>query len=92
MYACEFLLDGAAMVNMLNPGVSSTFYEYAYHVFVPHVTCQLELARRANIIFDQYFQDSLNATAMNLRGEEHNRKVKANILVLGNWNASCGVM
>ena len=34
----KVLLDGAAIVNMLNPGVSRTFQEYDYQVFVPHVT------------------------------------------------------
>ncbi len=61
---------------MLNPGVSRTFQEYAYQVFVPHVTRQLQSARRADIIFEQYFQDSLKATAMSLRGEGVRRKVK----------------
>lgn len=63
------LLDGAAIVNMLNPGASRTFQEYADQIFVPHVKRQLESARRVDIIFDQYFQDSLKATARSLRGE-----------------------
>ena len=65
-------------ICMLNSGVSRTFHEYAYQVFVPHVTCQLESARRADIIFDQYFQGSVKATAMSLRGQGDRRKVKAN--------------
>ena len=50
------LLDAAAIINMLNPGVSRTFQEYAYQVFVPHVTRQLDSSRRVDIIFDQYFR------------------------------------
>ena len=82
-----FLLDGAAVLNMLNPGVSRTFHEYAYQVFVPHVTCQLESARRADIILDWYFQVGVKATAMSLRGQGDSRKVKANTPVPGNWKA-----
>ncbi len=81
-------LDGAAIVYMLNPGTSRTFQEYADQVFVPHVKRQLESARRVDIIFDQYFQDSLKATAMNLREEGDRRKVKANTPVPVNCKAS----
>ncbi len=58
---------------MLNPSVSRTFQEYDYQVFVPHVKRRPESARRVDIIFDQYFQDSLKATAMSLRGEGDRR-------------------
>ena len=81
------LLDGAAIVNMLNPGASRTFQHYADQVFVPHVKRQLDSARRVDIIFDRYFQDSLKATARSLRGEGNRRKVKANTPVPGNWKA-----
>ncbi len=74
-------------MNVLNPGVSRTFHEYASQVFVPHVTCQLESARRADIIFDQYFQGNVKATAISLRGQGNRRKVKANTHVPGNWKA-----
>ena len=50
-------LDGAAMVQMLNPGTAKTF-----QVYVPYSKSQFEKKRRLDIIWDVYMPDSLKAT------------------------------
>ena len=44
------LLDGAAIVNMLNPGASKTFQEYRETVFLPYVTNQLRNVERVGVV------------------------------------------
>ena len=55
------ILDGAAIVNMLAPGTTKTFSEYATQVFLPYVTSQLQHASRVDVVFDEYLPDSLKA-------------------------------
>ena len=47
-------VDGAAIVNMLAPGTTKTFSEYATQVFLPYVTSQLQHASRVDVVFDEY--------------------------------------
>lgn len=35
------ILDGAAVVQMINPGTSKTFQEYGERVFAPYIYAQL---------------------------------------------------
>ena len=35
------ILDGAAIVNMLQPGTTKTFDDYATNVFMPYIELQL---------------------------------------------------
>ncbi|KAJ8406772.1 hypothetical protein AAFF_G00296880 [Aldrovandia affinis] len=55
------ILDGAAIVNMLAPGNAKTFSEYASLVFLPYITSQLQHTSRVDIVWDEYFPDSLKA-------------------------------
>ena len=81
------LLDGAAFVNMLNPGPSKTFMEYGQGVFLlreksaPHV-------RRADVVCDIYIADSLKVTTRNKRGKGIRQCVKPDTKIPGNWAAS----
>ena len=43
-------LDGAAVVQMLNPGVGKTFQEYTDMVFLPYVSNQLTTAQRVDVV------------------------------------------
>ena len=53
------LLDGAVVVQMLNPGAVKTFQEYADKVFLPYVFQQLSSTQRLDIIWDEYIPNSL---------------------------------
>ena len=44
-------LDGAAVVQMLNPGTAKTFLDYAEQVFLPYVSAQLENTTRVDIVW-----------------------------------------
>ena len=54
------IVDGAAIVNMLRPGDVKTFSEYAQQVFLPYIKSQLQQVNRVDVVWDEYFPDSLN--------------------------------
>jgi hypothetical protein len=62
------IVDGAAMVNMLRPGVAKTFGEYASQVLVPYLRKLVAKSHRQDVIFDLYFPHSLKANARTKRG------------------------
>ncbi|KAL7373171.1 hypothetical protein ABVT39_000586 [Epinephelus coioides] len=62
-------LDGAAVVQMLNPGTAKTFQDYADSFFVPYAKSQLEKTRRLDIIWDVYIPDSLKGTTRQKRAK-----------------------
>ena len=55
------ILDGAAITNMLAPGGTKTFSDYATQVFLPYITSQLQHAIRVDVVWDEYMPDSLKA-------------------------------
>ena len=65
------LLDGVAVVNMLNPGPSKTFMEDSQGVFRLYVKSQLQHVLRVDVVWDIYIADSLKATTRNKRGKEY---------------------
>ena len=71
-------LDGAAVVNMLNPGTARTFQDYADMVFSSYALSQLQ---NTDIVWDVYMEDNLKATTREKRGKSVQRKV-ASITVL----------
>ena len=62
-------LDGAAVVQMLNPVTAKTFLDYAEQVFLPYVSAQLENTTRLDIVWDVYQTDSLKSTTRQKRGK-----------------------
>ena len=82
------ILDGAAIVNMLAPGTTKTFSEYATQVFLPYVTSQLQHASRVDVVFDdEYLPDSLNAATRKKRGKGIRRRVEPSSSIPRNWQA-----
>ncbi|KAK3890355.1 hypothetical protein Pcinc_005733 [Petrolisthes cinctipes] len=63
------ILDGAAIVNMLAPGNAKTFSEYASQVFLPYIIFQLQHTSRVDIVWDEYFPESLKADTKKKRGK-----------------------
>lgn len=81
------LLDGAAIVNMLKPGHATTFSEYAEQVFQPYVKGYLQKAKRVDIVWDVYLEDSLKATARHRRGLGVRRRVLPDTKLPVNWQS-----
>ena len=63
------ILDGAAIVQMLNPGAAKTFQEYVNLVFAPYISTQLETVHRPDLFWDVYLPDSLKGTTRQKRGK-----------------------
>lgn len=79
------LIDGAAIINMLRPGTTKTFQEYATDVFVPYITSQLLHVKRLDIIWDVYLSDSLKANTRSKRGTGVRKRVEPANKIPGNW-------
>ena len=69
------IIDGAVIVQMLNPGMAATFKEYADFVFKPYILKQLEAVHRVDVVWDVYRADSLKSTARERRGTGTRRRV-----------------
>jgi hypothetical protein len=54
------ILDGAAVVQMLNPGTSKPFQEYGERVFAPYIAAQLEKSNRVDLVWDVYLPGERN--------------------------------
>ena len=62
------LFDAGAVVNMLPPGKSKTFKDYAPSVFLNYVIKQAQNIKRIDFIWDQYFENSLKRSTREARG------------------------
>ena len=64
------ILAGPAIVNMLKPGLSKTFKDYAQDVFLLYILMQLDKAQRADMVWDIYKPGSLKQKTREKRGKE----------------------
>ena len=64
------ILDGAAIVNILQPQGSKAFQDYANYIFLPYITAQFHSITRLVIVWDRYVCDSLKAEACSKREKE----------------------
>ena len=78
-------LDGAAVVQMLNPGTAKTFLNYAEQVLLPYVSAQLENTTRVDIVWDVYQTYSLKGTTRQNRGKCVRRRVVPSAAIPKNW-------
>ena len=75
------LYDGAAVVQMLNPGTAKTFQEYANNVFSSYVSSQLATTQRVNLVWDVYIVDSLKSSTRKKRGKGKRRRVAFSTMI-----------
>ena len=69
------ILDGAAVVQMLNPKGSRTFQEYGESVFGPYIYyIQLEKSNRVDIVWNVYRPNSLKASTLEKREKGTRRR------------------
>jgi len=54
--------DGAAIVQILNPGTAKTFGEYDKDVFIPFVLSQYKSATRLDLVWDRYLPGTMRNT------------------------------
>lgn len=81
------IIDGAVIVQMLNPGMAATFKEYADFVFKPYILKQLEAVQRVDVVWDVYRADSLKSTARERRGTGTRRRVASSSELPKNWKS-----
>ena len=58
------IVDGAVIVQMLQPGCSRTFNEYFDMIFVPYIKNLFKKIHRIDVVFDVYLQNSLKASTI----------------------------
>ena len=69
------ILDGTAVVQMLNPGTAKTFLDYAEQFFfTQYVSAQLENTTGVDIVWDVYQTDSLKGTNETKEGQRCTEK------------------
>ncbi|KAK3732423.1 hypothetical protein QZH41_018359, partial [Actinostola sp. cb2023] len=81
------VIDGAVIVQMLNPKTASTFREYVATVFIPYVISQLRSAQRIDIAWDTYKDDSLKSGTRDRRGSGARRRVALSVKIPPNWKS-----
>ena len=79
------IFDGAAVVQMLNPGTAKTFQEYADTVFIPYLSNHLATAQSVDIVWDVYIKDSLKDSTREKRGRGIQRRVSSTTQFSKNW-------
>ena len=79
------IIDGAAAVNMIQPGTSETFLDYAHELMNYTRRHFTGLVRRTDIVFDVYRSDSLKADTRKKRGKGIRIRAEAHRKLLGNW-------
>ena len=80
------ILDGAVVVNFLQPLAAKTFHDYAVKVFLPYIEKQLQQVSRVDIVWDQYIQNSLKSQARSNRGKGIRRRVEESANLPQNWS------
>ena len=83
--ADAIILDGAAIVQMLNPGTARTFKEYGERVLAPYISAQLEKSSRVDLVWDVYLPASLKASTRQKRGKGTRKRVAASTVMPKNW-------
>ena len=71
------VIDSSALVNMLNPGSSKTFLDYANNVFMPSILVQLSKVHRVDVVRDLYDSLGINGEARAKRGYGAPQQVSA---------------
>jgi hypothetical protein len=78
-------LDGAVIVQLLRPGKSKTFADYANDVFLPYIQSQIAKVRRLDLVWDTYLPFSLKASTRAKRGTGVRVHVGPQVPIPSNW-------
>ena len=80
------IVDGAALVNILKPINCQTFGDYFAKIVFPFLKKATEGVERLDVVWDQYFPDSLKNSTREKRWQGVRRKVTVNGALPGNWS------
>ena len=72
-------------VHALISTVVLPFSYYATQVFLMYITSQLQYVSTLDVLWDEYFADSLKAETRTVRGKVIRRRVEPSNLIPGNW-------
>ena len=82
------VFDAAAVVNMLSPGKSKKFKDYAKSVFLNYIIKKkAQNIKRIDLIWVQYFENSLKWSTREARGLGVRRRVCDNASILVHWKS-----
>ena len=80
------IIEGAAATHFLVPNEKTvTFRDYARKMFIPYIMDNLERCDRIDIVFDQYFDNSLKNAVREKRGSGTRFKVEPNVRIPKKW-------
>ena len=79
------IIDGAVIVQMLPTGTACMFAEYSQTIFAVYLLKQLESARRVDLVWDVYIEDSLKKAEQEKRGSGQRRKVLPATRIPSDW-------
>ena len=85
------IIDGAAVVQMLNPGTSKPFQEYGERVFAPYIAAHLEKSNRVDLVWDVYLPASLKASTRQKRGKGTRKRMAPSTVMPKDWKDFLGV-
>ncbi|CAG9813377.1 unnamed protein product [Phaedon cochleariae] len=80
------LIDGAALVHILQPKACCTFQEYISLIVKPYILRILDISKRIDVIWDFHIDKSLKASTREKRGEGNRKLVRENTSIPRNWN------
>ena len=81
----SIILEGVVIVQMLFPKTSRTIDEYFSTMFAPYILQMLQKAKRVDIIWDIYKDDSLKKSLRDKRGTGQRCKVTASARIPSDW-------
>ena len=79
------ILDGAVVVQMLQPTAASTFEEYFDSVVALYILRQLEDVKRLDIVWDVYKDGSLKKVTREKRGSGQRKKILLSTRIPSDW-------
>ena len=80
------VLDGPAIVHMLQLAASKTFHTYAVDIFMPYINSQLDSVKRIDVVWDRYLPGSLKKSVRDARGNGIQRRVLPDAPIPTNWH------
>ena len=69
------VIVGSLMIRLLKPETSVTFKDYAEDIVLPYLQSWLQNVSRIDIVWDEYFEDSLKTACREARGKGLRRHV-----------------
>ena len=67
-YTDAVILDGATVVNVVQPRGCKTFQDYAENYFIPYLQTEVRNAKRLDIVRDIYLPNSLKSATRKKQG------------------------